>query len=306
MTGDINQLFVRKDKTKSGIYTFVDFFLIGKGTTNTANIESALQAFRSEVISVTKSFQPPKYVKLDGETGLINACKVLGPETRRIVEKNHALRRLEQNIIKGPLKNDGEDQAIFFKLWERFCDARSYLDADVIRKEIRKHFEEHPDYETIAKHLQIYFDDPQIICYYGRADMPENLILKHQGPAEVEGFFDKLKHDYTSSNSEYMSNVDVIIYSFKEVKDSLKTRLLNDFQNSKMSAGLKDVVKRYKSQYSIEIVPPSPRKPRPTILSKKRKSPRKVPEESGNEPKKQKLSGVCRNLNQTIENTQGL
>ena len=104
---------------------------------------------------------------------MINACKRLGPETRRIVERNHAQRRLEYNFLKGPLKDLGEDQAVFFKLWDRFCDSRSFLDADVMRKEIRKKFEKHPGYETMMKHLQIYFDDPQIICYYGRSDMPD-------------------------------------------------------------------------------------------------------------------------------------
>ena len=304
ITGDVNNMFSRNDKTKSGIYTFADFFMIGKGTTNTANIESALDTFKQEVIKVTKDWKPPKYVKLDGETALINACKRLGPETRRIVERNHALRRLEYNFLKGPLKDLGEDQAVFFKLWDRFCDSRSFLDADVMRKEIRKTFQEHPGYETMMKHLQIYFDDPQIICYYGRSDMPEDILLKHQGPAEVDGFFDKLKNDYTSSQSEYLKNVDKIIYDYKHVKDALKARFLNDFQNSKKGKGLQEVVEKYKAQYDIDVIPPSPRKPRPTI-NRKRKSPRKLTDSITEQPAKtSKVSGVCRNLNNIDEDTE--
>ena len=280
--------------------------MAGKGTTNTANIESALLSFKQEVITVTKKWQSPKYVKLDGETGLINAAKVLGPETRRIVERNHALRRLEQNIVKGPLKDNGEDQALFLKLWDRFCDSRSYLDADVMRKQIRKMFEDHPGYETIMKHLQIYFDDPQIICYYGRSDMSKELLLKHQGPAEVEGFFDKLKHDYTNSRTEYMKTLDIIIHNYKEVKDSLRTRFLNDFQNSKLPDGIKEVVKRYKAQFNIDIIPPSPRKPRPTIVKAgKRKSPRKSTDSDMEPPaKKKKSNDARRNLNDNFEETE--
>ena len=44
ITGDVNNMFKRTDKTKCGIYTFANFFLVGKGTTNTANIEAALHS----------------------------------------------------------------------------------------------------------------------------------------------------------------------------------------------------------------------------------------------------------------------
>ena len=128
--------------------------------------------------------------------------------------------------------------------------------------------------------------------------MSEELLKKHQGPAEVEGFFDKLKHDYTSSGSEYLKTVDTIIYDYKQVKDLLKTRFLTDYQNSKKSSGIREVVEKYKVQYNIEIIPPSPRKPRP-IIANKGKSPRKHDGKHdmfSTPAKKAKLSSISRKL----------
>ena len=63
-------------------------------------------------------------------------------------------------------------------------------------------------------------------------------------------------------------------------------------------------MEKYKAQYDIDIIPPSPRKPRPTI-NRKRKSPRKVTDTITEIPTKtSKLSGVCRKLDDIDEETE--
>ena len=74
-------------------------------------------------------------------------------------------------------------------------------------------------------------------------------------------------------------------------RQALRARFLNDFQNSKKGKGLKEVVEKYKAQYDIDVNPPSPRKPRPTI-NRKRKSPRKLTDTTEIPTKTSKLSGV--------------
>ena len=150
ITGDVGNHFHRSDKTKLGVYPLFELWLIGPGTTNIPNIESGLKAFQTVVTLVCNRWIAPKYVKLDGERALIQASKVFGRDTRRLVEKNHANRLLEYNLcINGPLKNDGKEQAIFLKLWEKFCDSNSMLAADLVRSEIKKRYKDTEGYDTM-------------------------------------------------------------------------------------------------------------------------------------------------------------
>ena len=146
VTGDLKNCFSRADKTKTSIYPFFEMWMIGKGTTNQANLESALLTFKSLVLQVTGKNISPRYVKLDGEVGLINACKVLGIDTRRLVEKYHANRKLEYNVCaNGPLKDNGAEQAVFLKLWERFCDASSSTEAQIVMNIMRDRYKSFQD-----------------------------------------------------------------------------------------------------------------------------------------------------------------
>ena len=254
VTGDLKNCFSRSDETKVGIYPFFEMWLIGKGTTNQANLESALLSFKSLVLQVTGKNVSPKYVKLDGEVALINACKVFGHDTRRLVEKYHANRKLEYNVcITGPLKGNGAEQAIFLKMWERFCDAVSSTEAQVIRSKLKERYSTFTGYDKILSYMKVYFDDPSLICQFGRSDLPVDIISKHNGPAEAESIFDKLKHDYTDPDFVAAKNVDDLLYGNWLVRKRLGVRFLLDWQNSKLPRGIKEVVKRYKLAYGINL-----------------------------------------------------
>ena len=64
ITGDVSKFFKRSDKAKGGILSLGDFFFIGKGVTNTANIEYALLQFKSSCLSYLKDWVEPQFVKL--------------------------------------------------------------------------------------------------------------------------------------------------------------------------------------------------------------------------------------------------
>ena len=293
ITGDVSKFFKRSDKAKGGILSLADFFFIGKGVTNTANLEYALLQLKKSCLSYLKEWVEPQYVKLDGERGLCNAVKIWGPGVRRLVEKNHANRNLEKNLfVNGPLKGNAEEQAIFFRMWQRFCQANSWLEANVLRDEIKSYYEDDPESDKILQQLQLYFDDPAMICSFGRSGLSEDLIQKHEGPAEVESLFDKYKHHYGDRDKDDSKHADVILYGFHAVRDRLRTRFLVDFQNSKLPVGRREVSDRYSTLYGCEIDPPSPRKPRASLKPVSRKSKRQISDDDNNQSssKKSKLA----------------
>ena len=254
VTGDVKDCYARSDKTKSGIHSFFEMWFIGKGTTNQPNLESALLAFQSIVLQVTGKKVSPRYVKLDGEKALINACKVLGKDTRRLVEKYHANRKLEYNVcLNGPLKNDGPEQAIFLKLWEKYCDAKSMVEAQLIRNEIQERYRHLPGYDYIMSCLSVYFDDPAIVCQYGKCDLPLKLQKKHDGPAESESIFDKLKHHYTDPVFVASDNADDILYGNWLVRKRISVRFLLDWQNARLPRGVQEVIRRYEKVYNLNF-----------------------------------------------------
>ena len=264
VTGDTQNCFKRSDQSKSAIYPFFEMWLIGRGTTNTANIESGLLAFQSIVTQVCNRVISPKYVKLDGERALINACKVLGRDTRRLVEKNHANRKLEHSVcVKGALRNNGKEQAAFLKMWERYCDSTNMMEAQVIRNEIQERYKQTEGYDAMMRSLNVYFEDPSIICQYGRADLPPEILAKHNGPAECEGLFDKLKHDYGDPEFVCAKNADTVLYGNSLVRRRLSIRFLMDWQNAKLPKGLKEVVSKYEKTYNLNLKPLKDRKKRP-------------------------------------------
>ena len=285
ITGDVSSYFKRSDKAKGGILSLGEFFFIGKGVTNTANLEFALLQFKKSCLSYLKDWVAPKYVKLDGERGLCNAVKIWGPEVRRLVEKNHANRNMEKNLfINGPLKGDAEEQAIFFRMWQRFCQAKTWLEANVLRDEIKLYYHEDPGRDKIMQQLELYFEDPALICTFGRVGLSEDVLKKHEGPAEVESLFDKYKHHYGDPDKDHAKDADVILYGFYEVRKRLRTRFLADLQNSKLPAGIKEVTERYCKIYNCEIDPPSPRKPRASLKPMSRKSRRQHEEITSDQP----------------------
>ena len=281
ITGDVSKFFKRSDKAKGGILSLGDFFFVGKGVTNTANLEYALLLFKKSCLSYLKDWVEPEFVKLDGERALCNAVKVWGPGVRRLVEKNHANRNLEKNLfVNGPLKGLAEEQAIFFRMWQRFCQANSWLEANVLRDEIKSYYETDPGNEKILQQLELYFDDPAMICKFGRSSLSEDLLQNYEGPAEVESLFDKYKHHYGDKDKDASKHADVILYGFHEVRRRLRIRFLTDFQNAKLPAGRLEVSKRYGNLYGCEIDPPSPRKPRASLKPVFRKSKRQSTDDS--------------------------
>ena len=279
VTGDVNECFSRSDKTRSGIFSFFEMWLIGKGTTNQPNLESALLTFQSIVLQVTGRKVSPRFVKLDGEKALINACKVLGKDTRRLVEKYHANRKLEYNVCTvGPLKNNGSEQAIFLKMWEKFCDANSMIEAQVIRNEIHERYLHSPGYNSIMSSLSVYFEDPAIVCKYGKCDLPSSIQKKHEGPAESESLFDKLKHHYTDPVFVSSSNVDDILYGNWLVRKRLNVRFLIDWQNAKLPQGVKEVLRKYSNVYGLNFETSRATQKRPRLVKKSADHLSEIPE----------------------------
>ena len=101
--------------------------------------------------------------------------------------------------------------------------------------------------------LRVYFDDPAIICSFGRSDLPDEIIAKHNGPAEVESIFDKLKHDYNDPDFVTAKCADDLLYGNWLVRKRLGVRFLLDWQNSKLPQGIKEVIRRYNVMYGLNL-----------------------------------------------------
>ena len=183
-------------------------------------------------------------------------------------------------------------------MWQRFCQANSWLEANVIRDEIQSFYQEDPGRDKIMKQLGLYFEDPALICTFGRADLSEDILKKHEGPAEVESLFDKYKHHYGDPDKDQANDADTILYGFYEVRRRLRTRFLADLQNSKLPAGVKEVTEKYCRIYKCRIDPPSPRKPRASLKPLSRKSQRQEEGKDNEQPpfKRTKQSPVVRSL----------
>ena len=81
-------------------------------------------------------------------------------------------------FINGPLKGDAEEQAI------------------VLRDEIKSYYHEDSGRDKIMQQLELYFEDPALICSFGRLGLSEDVLKQHEGPAEVKSLFKKYKHHY--------------------------------------------------------------------------------------------------------------
>ena len=148
----------------------------------------------------------------------------------------------------------------------------------MIRSEIQQRYKGFDGYDTIMRSLYVYFEDPAIICSYGRSDLSPEILAKHNGPAEAEGLFDKLKHDYNDPDFVCAKNADIILYGNSFVRRRLNVRFLTDWQNAKLPQGIKEVVTKYKQLYNISLDPKEQKQPRkltlPSVVTERKMKPR--------------------------------
>ena len=99
MTVDISDEIKRSDSQKIGTLSVLDFIVVGRGVTTISMIQFSLQQFKNICISVCKRWEAPKYCKLDGELSLLEGAKILGSDTRRLVELYHARKNIKHDIL---------------------------------------------------------------------------------------------------------------------------------------------------------------------------------------------------------------
>ena len=208
----------RSDKGKSGILTCMDFFCVGKGVTSIPMIQTCIQQFKNVCVTACRRFESPKFCKLDGELSLIVAAKTLGEETRRLVEKFHARKNLEHDLLD-ELKVDSKTFTILMSYWDQMLNQTSRFDAFCVVGEMKKYISTLDHANLILKLFTPYFNDPSMVCEYGLKDVPP----KHRGPAEVEGLFDKWKHDYVAKLAS-RTKLDDILYEHHQYRQMLSHR----------------------------------------------------------------------------------
>ena len=258
MTVDISDEIKRSDSQKIGTLSVLDFIVVGRGVTTISMIQFSLQQFKNICISACKRWEAPKYCKLDGELSLLEGAKILGSDTRRLVELYHARKNIKHDILE-IVKEDMETFTVIMELWNLFLESNSLIEAQTIVEEMKNKISSMDKYNTQAlmRPFKAYWEDTSMVCKYALRDVPK----KHYGPAEVEGYFDKLKHDYIEETKS-MNRIDDILWSLFCHRQRMEKRYLEDNHNNKKIKGVKEVKERYAAQRGID-------------LSKTRKSPRK-------------------------------
>ena len=171
----------------------MDFFCVGKGVTSIPMIQNCILQFKAICISTSRRFESPKFCKLDGELSLIVAAKTLGDETRRLVEKYHARKNLEHDLLE-VLRLDTKTFTKLMTYWDELLSKDTRFDAICVIDEMKSFISGLPNGQSILKPFTPFFNDPAMVCEYGLKDVPP----KHRGPAEVEGLFDKVA--FTNDN----------------------------------------------------------------------------------------------------------
>ena len=219
----------------------------------------------------------------DGEQALILASRSLGqdngPMVRRLVERSHANRNIEENL-KACLSSES-DIAQYLSQWYEFCNSKTQLEAETSRKFMTEMFSKQE--ESVTKKLlsmfKIYFEDPRMVCIFGLEDVPR----KHFGPAESEGYQNLFKNIYTQGlNSN--SPPDDVLYQAYLLRKKMRLRFFEDYNNGKLPKALEIIKQKYLEEQQIAFESGKP------VSANKRRSPRKQPELNENKPKKMKSS----------------
>ena len=224
-------------------------------------------------------FQISLFFFSDGEQALIIASRSLGqengPMVRRLVERSHANRNIEDNLKS--LVPDQSHFAQFLSQWYKFCDSKSQIEAETSIKFMKEMFSKHkePISTKLLSTFRIYFEDPKMICRYGLEGVPE----KHFGPAEAEGYQNLFKNIYTQGlNSN--SPPDDVLYQAYQLRKKMTFRFFEDYTNSKLPKALEIIKEKYHNEGQIDF---ESGKPVSANRRKSPRSPRKADEETQQE-----------------------
>ena len=210
------------------------------------------------------------YTFSDGEQALIIAARALGqdngPVVRRLVERNHANRNIEDNI--NHTVTDKSIAAQLIKQWFDFTDSTAQDEAEEHIIFINKLINTQPQEikKKINSIFRVYFEDPKMICKFGLIGVPP----KHFGPAESEGYQNLFKNIYTEGITSNSPPDDVLYQAYK-VRQKMKFRFFEDYQNSKLPKALRTIKEKYVKENQI-IVGEGAK----IVSSITRKSPRKT------------------------------
>lgn len=164
------------------------------------------------------------------------------------MERNHANRNIEDNIQYAV--KDKSTAAQLIRLWFDFTESTAQDEAEEYIEYMKNIIKSQP-LETANKlksTFQVYFEDPGMICKFGLANVP----AKHFGPAESEGYNNLFKNIYTEG-IHTNSPPDEVLYQAYLLRQKLKLRFFEDYQNCKLPKAIEKIKATYITEDGIKI-----------------------------------------------------